>query len=241
MKPILSAAAAALALMLTASAPAMAEEPPHGPLLTLSAYGETHAAPDLATITLGVTSQAKTAQAAMRANADRMSGLVAALKRQGVAEKDIQTSNLNLQPQYDYHQGVSSASGQPPTLTGYQASNDVSVTVYDLARLGQTVDAVVAGGANQVSGISFGLKDPQTTEDAARVQAVQRLQREAALYAKATGLHIKALRNLSEGGGYTPSPVRPMMMSAKVAAPTPVEAGQLDLRVDVSATYELEP
>ena len=241
MKTILAAASA---LVLISAAPAGAEEPPHGPLLSLSAYGETQAAPDLATITVGVTVQAKTAQDAMRQNAEKMSGLIAALKAQGIAAKDIQTSNLNLQPQYDYHNGVSSSGpAQPTTLTGYRASNDVSVTVNDLTRLGATVDAVVNGGANQVNGISFGLHDPQTAEDAARVQAVERLQKEAAIYAKAAGLHIKALRSLSEGGGYTPSPVRPMMYAsaAKVAAPTPVEAGQLDLRVQVSAVYELEP
>jgi uncharacterized protein len=237
MKTLLAAAAAALVL----TAPAVAEDTAHGPLLNLSAYGETQAAPDMATITLGVQVQAKTAQEAMRANAERMTGLIAALKRQGIADKDIQTSNLNLQPQYDYHQGVSSPSGQAPTLTGYQASNDVSVTVYDLARLGQTVDAVVAGGANQMNGVSFGLKDPQTAENAARVQAVGRLQAEAQLYAKTTGMRVKALRSLSEGGGYSPSPVRPMMYANKADVATPVQAGQLDLRVEVSAVYELEP
>jgi uncharacterized protein len=211
--------------------------------LNLSAYGETHATPDLATISLGVTVQAKTAGEAMRANADRMSGLIAALKRAGVEAKDIQTSNLNLQPQYDYHNGVSSSgAGQPPTLTGYQASNGVSVTVFDLTRLGATVDAVVGAGANQVSGISFGLRDPQSAEDAARLEAVKRLAAKAALYAQATGHKIKALRTLSEGGAVSVGPVQPRLyMAAKPAAPTPIEAGQLDLRVDVNATYELEP
>jgi uncharacterized protein YggE len=243
MKPVVLAAVAALAL--AAFAPAQAEEGlAHGPLLSLSAYGETHATPDLATISLGVTVQAKTAGEAMRANADRMSGLIAALKRAGVEAKDIQTSNLNLQPQYDYHNGVSSPGGasQPPTLTGYQASNQVSVTVYDLTRLGATVDAVVGAGANQISGISFGLRDPQSAEDAARLEAVKRLAAKAALYAQATGHKIKALRTFSEGGAVSVSPAQPRMyMAAKAAAPTPIEAGQLDLRVDVNATYELEP
>ncbi|HEY3815098.1 MAG TPA: SIMPL domain-containing protein [Caulobacteraceae bacterium] len=243
MKPVLLAAAAVLAFAM--SAPAWAEDAPHGPLLSLSAYGETHATPDMATISLGVTVQAKTAGAAMSRNADRMSRLIAALKGQGIEAKDIQTSNLNLQPQYDYHEGVSSAPGQAPTLTGYQASNEVSVTVYDLARLGATVDAVVGAGANQVSGISFGLRDPQVAEDTARVQAVKRLEAKAALYAQASGHKIKALRSLGEGGGDESGPVSPRVRSVvyanKPAAPTQVEGGQLDLRVDVSAVYELEP
>ena len=236
MKPAFVAAAAAFVLSL--STPAWAEEPAaHGPLLNLSAYGEVHAAPDLATIELGVTTQGATAAEAMGSNARQMAGLLAALKKQGVAEKDIQTSNLNLTAQYDYQ------NGQAPVLKGYQASNTVSVTVRDLGKIGPTVDAVVAGGANQVNGVSFGLRDPQSAEDAARVQAVARLQAEAALYAKATGLHVKALRSLTEGGGYQPSPVRPVMYLKAAAAPaqTQVEAGELDLRVEVQATYELEP
>jgi uncharacterized protein YggE len=234
MKPAFLAAAAVFAFALYA--PAWAEDAPLGPLLNLSAYGEVHAAPDLATISLGVTTQGATAAQAMGSNATQMSGLLAALKRQGIAEKDIQTSNLSLSAQYDYE------NGKAPVLKGYQASNTVTVTVRDLAKIGPTVDAVVAGGANQVNGISFGLRDPQSAEDAARVQAVQRLQAEAALYAKAAGLHVKALRSLSEGGGYEPSPVRPMMlMKAAAPAATQVEAGELDLRVQVQATYELEP
>jgi uncharacterized protein YggE len=235
-------AAAALA---TTAVTARAQTPPdphgmmmaaHGPLLNLSAYGETHAAPDMATISLGVTVQAPTAVEAMRQNASKMAGLMSALKRQGVPEKDIQTSGLNLAPQYVFKDGV------PPQLTGYQASNQVTVTVRDLSRLGVTVDAVVAGGSNEVSGISFGLRDPQTAQDAARLEAVDRLNAQAALYAKATGHRLKGLRSLTESGGYEPSPIRPMMMRA-AAAPsveTSIQPGQLDLRVDVQATFELE-
>ena len=172
----------------------------------------------------------------MRANAAQMASLLAALKRQGIAEKDTQTSNLTLSAEYDYQ------NGKPPVLKGYQASNRVTVTVRDLAKIGPTIDAVVAGGANQVNGISFGLRDPQSAEDAARIEALQRLQARAALYAKAAGLHVKALRTLTEGGGYQPSPIRPMMaMRGNAETATPVEVGELDLRVQVQATYELEP
>ena len=171
----------------------------------LSAYGEVHATPDLASIEVGVATLNATAADTVRANAAQMASLLAALKRQGIAEKDTQTSNLTLSAQYDYQ------NGKPPVLKGYQASNTVTVAVRDLAKIGPTIDAVVAGGANQVNGISFGLRDPQSAEDAARVEAVQRLQARAALYAKAAGMHVKALRALTEGGGYQPSPIRPMM------------------------------
>lgn len=211
---------------------------PHGPILNLSAYGETKVAPDMATISTGVVTEAPTAQEAMRLNRERMSQVIAALRRQGIAEKDIQTSGLNLSAQYTYREN------QPPLLRGYQASNQVTVTVFEIDRLGAAVDAVVASGANQVNGIGFGLRDPQAAEDAARREAVRRLKAKADLYAQATGMRIKGLRSLSEGGGYQPQPPMPMyrMAMAEQAADssTPVAAGQLTLRIDVQGVYELE-
>jgi uncharacterized protein YggE len=211
---------------------------PHGPLVSISAYGETHVAPDMATISLGVVNQAPTAAEAMRANAQRMSSLVAAIKRAGGAERDIQTSGVSLSPQYVYKPNTA------PELTGYQASNTVRVIVRDLGRLGSTIDAAVGAGGNEVSGVSFGLRDPQTAEDAARLEAVRRLQAKAQLYAQALGKKVHAIRSLSEGGGYTPGPIQPMARAMAMAAPSPAtvtQPGELDLRVDVTATFELEP
>ena len=241
MKP--PARAAALALLFAASAltaaPALADDGDaqfRATTLNLTAQGEIHVAPDMATITLGVNEQAPSAQAAMAANATHMTAVTAALRRQGVADRDIQTSNLNLNPQYQY------ADGQPPRLTGYQAVNEVSVTVRDLAKLGGVADAVVEAGANQVSGIAFGLSDPAAAEDQARRAAVKALAAKAALYAEATGYRVVRLVNLSEGGGYTPQPPRPlamMRMAAAAEAPTPVEPGEVQVRIEVTGMYEL--
>ncbi len=119
----------------------------------------------------------------------------------------------------------------------------MTVIVQDLGKLGPSLDAVVAAGANQVNGISFGLKDPKAAEDAARLKAVQALQAKAQLYAGATGYHLNRLVNLSEGGGYTPEPVRPLMamrvMAASAPPQTPVEGGELTVRIDINAVYEL--
>lgn len=202
----------------------------------LSAYGETRVAPDMATINLGVMTEAPTAAEAMRSNAARMSEVMRALAKAGIAAKDIQTSNLNLSAQHQYDQN------QPPKLTGYQASNQVAVRVMDLARLGPAVDAVVASGANQVNGISFGLNDPTAAENAAREDAVRALAAKADLYAKATGYRISRLVSLSEGGGYSAPPPMPMMAMAKreaFDAGTPVAGGQLSVRIDVTGLYEL--
>lgn len=207
---------------------------PQGPMLSLSAFGEVKVAPDMASITTGVSTEALTAAEAMRLNREKMSAVVAALRRQGVEQKDIQTSGLNLSPQYTYRDN------QPPVLRGYQASNQVSVTVYQLDRLGAVVDAVVASGANQINGVSFGIRDPQAAEDNARREAVRRLRAKADLYAQATGMRIAGLKSLSEGGGYSPpQPMFRAMAANVVADSTPVEPGELTVRIDIQGVYEL--
>lgn len=237
--------AAALGLVLTASAaapaalaqaaPPAAESMFRATTLNLSAYGETRVEPDMATIGLGVMTEGKTAAEAMQANASRMTAVIASLRKAGIANKDIQTSNLNLNPQYRYQEN------QPPQLIGYQASNQVTVTVRDLKRLGPAVDATVSAGANQVNGVSFGLQDPSAAEDAAREDAVKRLTAKAELYARATGHRVSRLVSLSEGGGYAAPPPMPVMaMRAEMKdAGTPVSGGELRVRIDVTGLYEL--
>src|SRR4051812_11936917 len=238
--------AAVLGLALTAAggvAPALAQSSAapaadsmfRATTFNLSAYGETKVAPDIATISLGVMTQARTAAEALAANATRMNAVIASLKKAGIAEKDIQTSGLNLNPQYRY------VENQPPVLTGYQASNQVTVTVRDLKRLGAAVDATVSAGANQVNGISFGLVDPTAAENAAREAAVKALAAKADLYARATGYRVVRLVNLSEGGGYAPPPPMPMMaVRAQMKdAGTPVAGGELSVRIEITALYEV--
>ncbi|MBV9997319.1 MAG: SIMPL domain-containing protein [Caulobacteraceae bacterium] len=233
-------AAAALAALLAPGGLCAQTETP-GPAarfaattLDLSAYGEVSAPPDMATITLGVTDQAPDAAQALADNAAAMNRVVAALRARGIAPADIQTSQLGLSPQYAYEQG------QAPRLTGYEASNQVVITVRDLARLGATVDAVVKAGATNVGAIEFGLRSRVPAENAARMAAVKALQDKAAIYADAAGYRIRRLVNLSEGASETPGPPRPLMMAAAAkAAPTPVEAGELKVRVDVTGEFEL--
>ena len=205
--------------------------------LNLSATGEVRIAPDMATINLGVTVQAATAAEAMRQNADRMNQVMTALTRQGIAARDIQTSGLNLSPQYDYRDN------QPPVLRGYQAVNQVTIRVLDLAKLGPAIDGVVGVGANQINGVSFGLNDPTTAENDARRKAVEALKAKADLYARAVGQPVLRLVNLSESGGYSPSPPTPMFALARVAAPspTPVSGGELSVQIEINGVYQLAP
>ena len=203
--------------------------------LSLSAYGEAHTPPDMASLDLGVETTRGSAGAAMRDNAAQMSRVIEALKAAGLKDRDLQTSNLSLSPQYVY------APNQPARLSGYQASNQVHVTVRDLTKLGSVADAVVGAGATNVGQISFDLDNPLAAENLARLAAVKALQDKAALYAQATGYHIVRLVTLSEGAPYSPGP-RPMVLmaaQARAAAPTPVEAGESTLRVDISGLFEL--
>jgi hypothetical protein len=212
--------------------------------LTLSSFGEARTAPDQAVINMGVTTEAPAAAAALAENRTRMTAVIAAVRASGVAERDIQTTGLNVQPQYTYPTGREGGERGPPRITGYQVTNQVTVIVRDLTRLGTAVDAVVRSGGNQINGITFGLQNIDARADEARRQAIRNLQQKAELYAQATGHRIVRLVTLSESGGYTPRPmgeVAMMRMSADAAAgaSTPVQAGELQVRVDVTAVYEL--
>lgn len=236
-------------LALAVPAAAMAQSQPQGgapltvqavvdrPALNLSAYGEVKVAPDMATISFGVVTEATTAAEAMRLNAVRMNEVMTALRRAGIAERDVQTSGLNLSAQYDYVQN------EPPRLRGYQAQNRVTVIINDLNAVGSTADAVVAAGVNQIDGISFGLKDPSAAENQARRLAVRALQSKASLYADALGVQLGGIRSLSEGGGYSAPPPMPMYAAraemAMDAGSTPVAAGRLSVRIDITGVYDI--
>ncbi|THD75114.1 MAG: DUF541 domain-containing protein [Phenylobacterium sp.] len=204
----------------------------HATTLHLSAYGEVKIKPDMATLDLGVTTEAATAQAAMQADSAKMTAILAAVRGQGVKAEDVQTAGLNLSPQYRYPPNA------PAERTGYQATNTVTVRVRDLPRVGAVLDAAVNAGGNEVHGISFGLADTTPVENAAREAAVRALQAKAELYAHATGYNLLRLVSLGEGGAGPVTP-QPMMMAAQRMQATPVAPGELTVRETISGTYEL--
>jgi uncharacterized protein YggE len=209
--------------------------PSNATSLSLSVEGDATATPDMATISFGVQTQGKTAASALQANNARMTAVMAALKAAGIAGRDIQTSSLNLSPQYTY------ANDTPPVLNGYQANDEVTVRVNDLAQTGPVIDQVVKAGINQIESVTFGLKDSNAALDQARQSAVATLGQRAALYAAATGLHVSRLVSIEEGQHQNIVPPRPMFAMAKAmgASATPISEGELHLSVTVSATYEL--
>lgn len=204
--------------------------------LTLSETAEVRSTPDVAYITFGVVTEAKTAEAAMQANATRMNVVMAAVKAQGIAEKDVQTSGLNLNAMYDYPEK------SPPVLRGYQVSNRISVQVNDVKKLGSAIDAVVKAGINQIDGVSFGLKDSDAAKDQARAEATKTLLARAELYAKSLGLKVKRISAVSETAGYDAPAPMPMykMAAADMRESTPISAGEVSTTLTLNAEFELE-
>jgi hypothetical protein len=203
--------------------------------ITLNGKGTVDHAPDIATISVGVNVEAATASLAMTQQAEQMNGVFNAVKGAGVAERDMQTSSLSLNPVYDY------PPNQRPRLRAYNASNQITIKVRDLKNLGKTLDAVVKAGGNTINGISFGIDKPEQFQNDARVKAIQDAAAKAELYAKAVGYKVKRIVTVTEND-FTPHPPQPMMMRMQVndaAAATPVAEGEVSLEQNVSVTFEL--
>lgn len=237
LRPLLLALVLAAATPLAASAQsptAAISAAAQGTTLTVSATGEASRAPDFATVSTGVITQAPAADAAMRENATRMNAVLAALRAAGIAERDIQTSRISLAPQYRYEQN------QAPAIVGYQASNSVAVKVRDLSRLGRVLDALVAPGANQINGPSFGIEHPQAAYADARREALHKALAQAQTYADALGVKVRRIVRISETGSDGNQPV-PMLRAMAAAAPesTPIATGETTLRVHVEVEFEL--
>jgi uncharacterized protein len=203
--------------------------------ITVTGEGRVEAAPDIATIALGVQVRGDTAAAALAANSERLAAVLARLKAAGIADRDLQTSGLGLGPEYDH-----SRAGQPPRVVGYQATNMLTVRVRDLARLGAVLDQAVADGANTLNGLVFGLAEPQAALDKARVAAVQDARRKAEMMAAAAGVALGAVLEMSESHGGGPQPYFRGAPMAMDAAAVPVEGGEVSLSVQVSITWEIK-
>ncbi len=207
-----------------------------GTRLDVNATGEVTRVPDLAIISAGVQTLRPTATAAIEENAARMERVRAALKRAGIDDRDIQTSSINLNPEYAYDQN------RPPRLTGYRATNTVNVKFRDLKRTGAILDALVAEGANQINGPNLTIDRPESALDEARTRAIANGRARADLYARALGMRVVRLISVSEGGGYhvpPPMPMVAMMAERSADASSKIDPGTQQLQVSVSMSFEL--
>ena len=239
MKNILMALAlGAAALPSVAAAQSVQPQMPPivGTRLDVSATGETTRVPDVAVISAGVVTRAPTAGAAIQENSARMDRVLAALKRAGVADRDVQTSSINLNPEYRYQEN------RAPELVGYTASNQVNIRFRDIRNSGRILDALVAEGANQINGPTLTIDKPEEALDEARVNAVANGRARAELYARALGKRVTRVVSVSEGGGnyYPPPPMPVAERSMAAAADTKIVPGEQKLQVSVSMVFELQ-
>ena len=219
------------ALLVAAAAFAGAPTRAADRLVTVSGEATVAVAPDAAVIRIGVTSQGRNAREASEANSKRMTAVLAAIKDSGIADRDVQTSRLSLQPQYD------PTKAGPARLTGFQVTNQVTVKIRDIDKLPAVLDHAIGAGANEMSGIEFIVSEQSKLLDQARDEAIADARRKAELYVKAAGGKLGPVVAITEEGSTPP----PRPLAAMRAAGVPVAPGEQTLRASVSVSYELAP
>jgi uncharacterized protein YggE len=218
-----------LALAGALAAPALAADR----TLSMTGHGEVFSSPDMVSVTAGVTTSAATAGQALATNTARMQAVFATLEKLGVPQKNIQTMNFSVSPQYS-----NGENNMAPRLTSYQVNNDVSVRLDDVTRLGDALDALVSAGANQMNGISFAIREPAPLLEKARAGAVADARARAETYARAAGVTLGPILSISEGA----SEMRPLRMAvpmAFAAKSVPVASGEESVTADVSVVWEI--
>lgn len=202
--------------------------------VTMSGHGEVRAVPDTALLSAGVSTQAATAAAALSANSARMRTVLAALKKQAIPEKDVQTANLSVSPQY------ASDVDQAPRITGYQANNQVEVQLEDVSKLGVVLDALAAAGANRMNGVRFLIRDDADLLAKARADAVTDARTKAEAFAKAAGVSLGPILSINEAGGAV---LRPMLAAASMMArarAVPVALGEQSIGANVTIVWAIQ-
>ena len=205
-----------------------------GTRLDINVTGEVTRVPDIAVITAGVVTRSPSATGAIQDAANRMQKVIVALKQAGVEDRDVQTSNVSLNPQYR------DPENQSPQLVGYTASHQLTIRFRDIRSSGKILDALVSEGANQISGPSLTIDKPEAALEEARANAVQIGRAHAELYARSLGLRVVRIVSVSESGGYA-APPRPVPMMARAEmSNTNIEPGEQKLQVSLAMTFELQ-
>jgi uncharacterized protein YggE len=225
-------------MAISLAAPAVADDQPP-PSLTANGEATEYAVPDMATVTLGVVSQAATAREALDANNAEMGKVIDAIKATGIANKDIGTTGFNIGPVWSNPQPKTDGTVDAPRITGYQVSNQVAVVIRELEKAGTVLDATVSAGANQAAQIDFGLADRAPVEDKAMAGAIADANRKAKLMAEAAGVKLKRILSVAANqGGPGPYPA-PMMARAEAKA-VPVMAGERSISANATVVWEIE-
>ncbi|MBI2822231.1 MAG: SIMPL domain-containing protein [Acidobacteria bacterium] len=216
---------------------ALAQEPSRIALIYVTGHAEVTAPPDIAVVSLGVTTQAVTVAEAREQNAARMQAVIEAVKKLGVPPQEITTSRFSVTPQYDYRE-----KRNPPRITGYNVSNQIAVRLEAIDKISDVLDGALAAGANDISNLNFTLKDPRKLRVAAYDEAVGDARSKAETLARAAGVQLGEIYLIRESGG-VPLPVRrAMAMEAMAVAKTetPVESGEITVQVSVEIQFRIK-
>jgi len=205
---------------------------PATPQIVTTGTGEVRVAPDRATIFVGVRSRAATAAAAASDNARRQRAVLDTLRSLGLGSDQLSTMNFNVAPEIQY-----SPNNQPPKVTGYTVTNTVRAEVRRLPDVARIIDAALATGANEISGLQFYSSKADSVRRAAMALAVTNARADAETLAQAAGGSLGALLELSTSSGIRPGPevMGGTAMAARV--PTPIEPGQQAVTATVTARW----
>lgn len=225
---------AGAAILLSATPADAAENPLFARIISVTGEAEVSGKPDTAHLSAGVLTQAPTAAAALTANTTAMNRVFATLKMAGIPDNKIQTSNFSVQPQYPPFRPDAP---EPRNIIGYQVSNQVSVTLDDLTKLGPALDALVRSGANQLNDVSFSIANPKPLAERARALAVADAIAKARTLAMAANVNLGPLLSIQEGTAGRPVPVFAQARAALAPAPPPIAAGEQSVSVTVTMTY----
>lgn len=235
-----------LAAMLVLSGPVMAQTvnalaPAEG--IVIRTEGEVRVRPDIAILQAGIVSEGKTAAEALAQNTPALARLVEAVKAAGIAPGDLMTSQVSLLPRMT-QPPVSPKPPRAATIDGYEARTGLTVTVRDLAKAGPLIDALAKAGANEMSGISFGLADESKAKDTARLKAAEAARARAELHATALGVKVGELVSIVEAEAEVPGrgagDVRAFRMAAG-AAPISVEPGEITVTSSLRTVWRIAP
>ena len=227
-----------LALAAAPASAAVVQIASNGPVVEITASETVQSEPDQATVIAGVTTREPTASAAMRRNATQMDAVIARLRALGIAREDIQTSGVGLNAAFNYDNRSA-----PPQFIGYDVTSQVSVTLKKLDRIGATLDALVAAGANNINGPFFSRKNDKPQRAQAREAAFRAAESQAREYAQMAGFRAVRLlaveETLAQGGpiAFNMAVPRPVAMMEQKA--TPIEPGRVGTVVQMTAKYEM--
>jgi len=223
---------------------AMAQQSEPTPRIVVSGEGTADIAPDMAVVTLSVTREAETAREALDANSRAMGDVLAAMKSEGIEDRDLQTSNFSIEPKMVYPKNDSDGDREPPKIVGYTVRNSLTVRIRDLDRLGAILDRSVTLGVNQGGNIAFTNDDPSAAIEEARVEAMQEAMAKAQTLAGTAGVGLGKVLEISENM-FRPQPVplaraKTVAFEAADAASVPVATGENSYSVTVNVSFAID-